>query len=38
MRDGRIVELGTTDALFERPEHEYTQALLAAIPAPSPDL
>ena len=38
MREGRIVELGTTDSLFERPEHEYTRALLAAIPAPSPDL
>jgi ABC-type oligopeptide transport system ATPase subunit len=38
MRDGRIVELETTDALFERPAHEYTRALLAAVPAPSPDL
>jgi oligopeptide/dipeptide ABC transporter ATP-binding protein len=33
---GRIVELTTADALFERPRHPYTQALIAAIPAPDP--
>jgi len=30
MRDGRIVEHGTAEAVFERPQHPYTQALLAA--------
>ena len=29
---GRVVELAPTQQLFERPEHPYTQALLAAVP------
>jgi peptide/nickel transport system ATP-binding protein len=33
---GEIVELSDTDALFDNPLHPYTQALLAAIPVPSP--
>jgi ABC-type oligopeptide transport system ATPase subunit len=33
---GRIVEMGTTEALFERPAHPYTQALLSSIPVPDP--
>ena len=32
MYAGRIVELGTTDAIFRNPRHPYTEALLAAIP------
>jgi ABC-type oligopeptide transport system ATPase subunit len=32
MREGRIVEEAPVDQLFERAEHEYTQALLAAVP------
>ncbi|MEU5768315.1 ABC transporter ATP-binding protein [Streptomyces asoensis] len=32
MRSGRIVETGTAEELFTRPRHDYTRALLAAIP------
>ena len=32
---GRIIELAATDALFERPLHPYTEALLSAVPVPS---
>ena len=31
---GRIVEIGSADDLFARPEHPYTQALVSASPAP----
>ncbi len=34
---GKIVEMGGTTALFERPQHPYTQALLSAIPVTDPD-
>jgi peptide/nickel transport system ATP-binding protein len=34
---GRLVELAPTRALFERPMHPYTRALLAAVPDPDPD-
>ncbi|MEV7647876.1 ABC transporter ATP-binding protein [Arthrobacter sp. NPDC089319] len=32
MRRGRIVETGTAVEIFNNPQHEYTQALLAAVP------
>jgi oligopeptide/dipeptide ABC transporter ATP-binding protein len=35
---GRLVEVAGTEALFEAPLHPYTQALLAAAPAPDPTL
>lgn len=33
---GRIVELATTDELFKRPLHPYTEALLSAVPISEP--
>ena len=30
MKDGEVVEVGATDAVLERPQHPYTQALMAA--------
>jgi peptide/nickel transport system ATP-binding protein len=34
---GRIVETGDVDAIFHRPLHPYTQALLRAMPSMDPD-
>jgi peptide/nickel transport system ATP-binding protein len=34
---GRIVEIGTTEEIFNDPKHPYTQALIKAIPEPDPD-
>lgn len=33
---GRVVEVASTEALYARPRHPYTQALLAAAPIPDP--
>ena len=32
MQSGRIVEQGTRNDIFDRPQHDYTKALLAAAP------
>ena len=32
MKDGFTVETGTSDQIFNKPKHPYTQALLAAVP------
>jgi oligopeptide/dipeptide ABC transporter ATP-binding protein len=34
---GTIVELATSEALYQRPRHPYTVSLLSAIPVPDPD-
>ncbi len=36
MKDGKIVETGPVTDVFERPQHPYTCALLAAVPKPDP--
>jgi len=35
---GKIVEVADSSALFRRPRHPYTKALLSSIPIPDPDL
>lgn len=36
MKQGRIVEQGPVAEVLERPRHEYTRALLRAVPVPVP--
>lgn len=35
---GKIVELGTTDEIFEKPMHPYTKFLISALPLPDPHM
>ncbi|HKM78939.1 MAG TPA: oligopeptide/dipeptide ABC transporter ATP-binding protein [Candidatus Bathyarchaeia archaeon] len=35
---GKIVELADSESLFVKPEHPYTEALLASIPIPNPEI
>jgi len=35
---GKIVEIGSTERLIDRPIHPYTKALLAAVPVPDPEI
>ena len=37
MFGGRIVELGDTAAVYQKPAHPYTQNLLEAVPLPDPE-
>ena len=36
MLDGKIVEQGGRDQIINDPQHEYTKALLSAVPEPDP--
>jgi peptide/nickel transport system ATP-binding protein len=35
---GTLVEIASTEDMFERPLHPYTEALFSAVPVPDPDL
>ena len=35
---GELVEIGDTDAVLDRPQHDYTQRLLGSLPVPDPVL
>ena len=34
---GKIIEIGDSEKIYERPRHPYTTALLSAVPVPDPD-
>lgn len=35
---GNVVELATSDALFDNPQHPYTKQLISAVPIPDPEV
>jgi peptide/nickel transport system ATP-binding protein len=35
---GQMMEIGSRDAIFALPQHPYTEALIAAVPAPDPNV
>ena len=37
MSDGKVVEAGSKDQVFEPPYHEYTKLLLSSVPKMDPD-
>jgi ABC-type oligopeptide transport system ATPase subunit len=38
MRDGRVLEQGSREQIFDAPQALYTKELLASVPIPDPDL
>lgn len=38
MNEGRVVEAGARDDIFDSPRHPYTKSLLAAVPVPDPQV
>ena len=38
MHKGRLVEVGTRDAILRDPQDAYTQRLIAAVPLPDPEV
>lgn len=38
MHQGRLMEMGTSDEVYNHPLHPYTKSLLSAVPLPDPEL